>query len=94
MANGTMLTTALYVVLIGVLFYVLLIRPQKKQQKTHDNMINALNVGDEIYTAGGIIGQVTRIKEKTIWLRVSEKTEIELLKSSIAGLKAYSDDDF
>ena len=49
--------------------------------------MNKLAVGDEIYTIGGIMGRVTRIKEKTIWLKVCDKVEIELLKSAIAGIK-------
>lgn len=77
-----------YIVLMVVLFYFLLIRPQQKQKKQRTTMMDALNVGDEIYTAGGILGTITRIKEQTIWLRVSDKCEIELLKTAISGLKA------
>ena len=54
-------------------------------------MLAALSIGDEIYTAGGILGTVTRIKEHTIWLRISEKCEIELLKSSIGGINTRAD---
>ncbi|MEG1537351.1 MAG: preprotein translocase subunit YajC [Clostridiales bacterium] len=76
-----------YIVFIVLMFYLLLIRPQKKQKKERNTMLTALAVGDDIYTAGGILGTVTRIKENTIWLRISEKCEIELLKSSIGGVQ-------
>ncbi|MCL1975291.1 MAG: preprotein translocase subunit YajC [Firmicutes bacterium] len=78
----------IYLVIMVVIFYFLLIRPQQRQKKQRTSMMDSLNVGDEIYTAGGILGTITRIKEQTIWLRISDKCEIELLKTSIGGLKA------
>jgi len=84
--SGSMLLTIGYIVLLAAMFYFLLIRPQRKQRKEKENMMSNLSVGDEIYTIGGILGTVTRIKDRTVWLRVSEKTEIELLKSSIGGV--------
>ena len=84
--------TIIYIVLLLAVFYFLLIRPQSKQKKERNAMMNALSIGDEIYTIGGILGTVTRIKEHTIWLRISEKTEIELLKSSIGGINNKNND--
>ena len=80
-----------YIVFIVAMFWLLLIRPQRKQKKERSDMLSALSIGDEIYTAGGILGTVTRIKEHTIWLRISEKCEIELLKSSIGGINTRAD---
>ena len=82
-----------YIVFIVAMFWLLLIRPQRKQKKERSDMLSALSIGDEIYTAGGILGTVTRIKEHTIWLRISEKCEIELLKSSIGGVNTRADGD-
>lgn len=79
------LVTIGYIVFIVAMFYLLLIRPQKKQKKERAAMMDALAVGDEIFTAGGILGTITRIKEHTVWVRISEKCEIELLKTSIGG---------
>ncbi|MDO4582136.1 MAG: preprotein translocase subunit YajC [Bacillota bacterium] len=81
-----------YIVFIVLMFYLLLIRPQRKQKRERNTMMNSLGVGDEIYTIGGILGTITRIKEHTIWLRISEKCEIELLKSSIGGLNNRIDE--
>lgn len=75
-----------YVVFLIGLFYFLLIRPQRKQKQEKSKLMSSLSVGDEIYSIGGILGTVTRVKDNTVWMRVSEKTEIELLKSSIGGL--------
>ncbi len=77
--------TIIYVLFIVLLFWFLLIRPQRKQKKEREALMSSLNVGDEIFTAGGILGSITRIKEHTVWVRISEKCEIELLKSSIGG---------
>jgi preprotein translocase subunit YajC len=77
-----------WLVLMVLMFYFLLIRPQQRNKKQRASMMESLNVGDEIYTAGGILGTITRIKEQTIWLRISDKCEIELLKTSIGGPKA------
>lgn len=82
------MVTILYIVALVAIFYFLLIRPQRKQRKERTAMMSTLSVGDEIYTVGGILGTVTRIKERTVWLRISEKTEIELLKSSIGGINS------
>jgi len=84
--TGSTMATVGYILFIIVLFYLLLIRPQRKQKKEKTAMLDSLSVGDEIYTIGGILGTVTRIKDKTIWLRISEKCEIELLKESISGI--------
>jgi len=81
-----------YIVLLAAMFYFLLIRPQRKQRKEKNEMMNNLSVGDEIYTVGGILGTVTRIKDRTVWLRISEKTEIELLKSSIGGFNKRTEE--
>lgn len=82
-----------YIVFIAAIFYFLLIRPQKKQKKERTNMMSSLSVGDEIFTAGGILGTITRIKEHTVWLRISEKCEIELLKTSIGGINTNHSED-
>lgn len=87
------LVTIAYIVFIVAMFYFLLIRPQRKQKKDRATMMGSLSVGDEIFTAGGILGTITRIKEHTIWLRISEKCEIELLKSSIGGKSTKSGEE-
>ena len=63
-----------------LIFYFLLIRPQQKMQKQRQEMLNNLKVDDKIVTVGGIIGIITEVKEKSVWL------EIELKKSGIAAL--------
>ena len=76
-----------WIVGIGALMYFMMIRPQNKQRKEHETMISALREGDDVQTIGGIFGSITRIKSKTVYLRISDKVEIEILKSAIAGVQ-------
>jgi len=73
--------------IIFVLFYYLIIRPQKQSQKEHQRMIQNLNKNDEIVTTGGIHGKVINIKDKTIVLRIDENVKIEIDKNCVAYLK-------
>lgn len=71
-------------VVIVVFFYFFLIRPQKKQEKEANEMRNSLEIGDEIVTIGGIVGQVISIKTDTITIVTSkDRTKIRFLKSAI-----------
>lgn len=82
--GNSIVWTVLYIVAIIAIIYLLIIRPQKKRQKEHDNLVNALSLGVEIVTIGGIHGEVSRIKDETIWIKVSNNVEIEIEKSSVA----------
>ena len=76
-------------ILMIAIFYFLLIRPQQKRQKETQNMINALKKGDKVVTAGGILGTITSIQNDYVVLKVgdNEQTKMEILKSSITGLR-------
>ena len=74
-------------ILIFVVFYFLLIRPQQKRQKEHRMLLESLRKGDRVVTSSGMFGTIVGIddKENTVVLRVSENVKIEFLKTSIAG---------
>ena len=73
--------------LLVVVFYFLIIRPQRKQEKEATAMRNALEVGDEITTIGGIIGEIVSIKEETITVETSKAgTKIRFLKSAVRSV--------
>jgi preprotein translocase subunit YajC len=74
-------------VLIFVIFYFLLIRPQKTKEKEHKMMISALNKNDEVVTSGGIYGTVINVKDRTLILRIDDNVKIEIEKSCIAYVK-------
>jgi len=65
-----------FMVLIFVVFYFLLIRPQVKRQKEHKSLIEALKKGDEIMTSGGLIGRVKDIKEERITVESGTSTVV------------------
>jgi preprotein translocase subunit YajC len=73
-------------VVIFAAFYFLLIRPQQKKQKAHTALISALKEGDEILTAGGILGKISGVSDHYVVVKVSENTEIKMQKSSVAQI--------
>ena len=70
-------------ILIFVLFYFLLIRPQKKRQREMQEQIAALKTGDKVITAGGIHGLVTNVKERSVTLKVADNVKMEFEKASV-----------
>jgi len=74
-------------ILIFIIFYFLLIRPQKSREKEHKKMLNTLNKNDEIVTSGGIHGTIVNVKDKTFILRVDDNVKIEIEKNSVGYVK-------
>ena len=74
-----------WILIFGV-FWFFLIRPQKKQQKEHQQMLEDLEVGDKVVTAGGIKGKILKIREESVKLRISTDVDIDLMKNSISRL--------
>ncbi len=73
-------------VVIFIAFYFLLIRPQQKKQKEHGAMVAALQVGDEVLTAGGVLGRITGVSDHYAVVQVSDNTEIKITKSSVSAV--------
>ncbi|MGB5166135.1 MAG: preprotein translocase subunit YajC [Woeseiaceae bacterium] len=67
-------------------FYFLLIRPQQKKQKQHADLVSALQVGDEVLTAGGILGKVTGVSDHYAVVKVNDSTEIKVQKASVSAV--------
>jgi preprotein translocase subunit YajC len=86
-AGGDMmssLTGMLPLVLMFVVLYFVMIRPQMKRQKEHKAMIEALAKGDEIVTAGGVAGKISKLGDSYIGLEVADGVEIQLQRSAIS----------
>ena len=80
-------------VLMVVAFYFFGIRPQKKQEREVNAMRNALTVGDEITTIGGLIGKIVSIKEETCVIETThERTKIRILKSAVSRVDVKAED--
>lgn len=71
-------------ILMFVIFYFLLIRPQQKKAKEHQEMISALQKGDKVITSGGIHGIVAKVEDSDVILEVAEKIKIKVTRLSIA----------
>lgn len=84
---GNPLVNLLPLIAIFIIFYFLLIRPQKISQKEHQKMIQNLNKNDEIVTTGGIHGKIINVKEKTFVLRIDDNVKVEIDKTCVAYLK-------
>jgi preprotein translocase subunit YajC len=86
----SMMTSVGFMVLIFVVFYFLLIRPQSKRQKEHKSLIEGLGKGDEVLTAGGIVGKITEISDQYMTLQVStidgKPVELSMQRSAVQTL--------
>jgi preprotein translocase subunit YajC len=80
------LLTFLPMVAIFVVFYFLLIRPQQKKQKEAREMLNTLNKGDEVVTAGGIVGRISKLSEQYATIEVAPNTEMVVQRHAISQL--------
>lgn len=74
-------------IIIFVVFYFLLIRPQKAKEKEHQKMLSNINKNDAIVTTSGIHGTVVNVKDKTLIVRVDDNVKLEIEKSCVAYLK-------
>jgi preprotein translocase subunit YajC len=83
-------TSIIFMVLIFAVFYFLLIRPQVKRQKEHKSLVEGLNKGDEVLTAGGMIGKITELTDQYITLQVAavdgKAVEIAMQRSAVQTL--------
>ena len=80
-----MLTMILPIALMVLIFWLLIIRPEKKRNKEMQNMLNSLQVADEVVTNGGIVGLVVSVQKDTVLIETgSDRTKIRVLKSAIA----------
>jgi len=75
------------IILIFIIFYFLLIRPQKKAQDEHKKMVSGLKKNDEVVTSGGIHGTIANVKDDTVTLKVDDNVKVEVSKNSIAIMK-------
>jgi len=85
-AQGDAFGFFLPMVVIFVAFYFLLIRPQQKRQKAHTALIGALSTGDEVVTAGGILGKVTAVSEHYATLQIADGVEVKVQKSTVSAV--------
>ena len=81
---GMLLPLAIFV----LIFYFFIIRPQRKRDKQHNNMIASINRGDEIITIGGFMGTVREVREDSFQIEIAEGVRVRILKSAVQTKRA------
>jgi preprotein translocase subunit YajC len=85
-ASPSAISSLLLPVMLIVVFYFLLIRPQQKKQKEHRAMVEALGVGTEIVTGGGVLGKVTQLGEQFVTIEIADGVNIKVQRQSISAV--------
>ena len=81
--QGSPLVSLLMLVGMGVFFYFIMLRPQMKRQKEHQQMVSALGKGDEVQSIGGLMGKVTYLNDHYVKIEIAENTVVALRRQSI-----------
>ena len=84
--QGDPLMTFLPLILIFVVFYFLLIRPQQKRQKEHRAMVEGLQNGDEVVTAGGVLGKVTAVGDQFVSVEVANGVVLRVQRHTVGSV--------
>ena len=79
-------------VMIVVIFYFVIYRPQKQQREKHKTMLSDLKKGDKVVTTGGILGTVTNLGKETVTLQVAENAKIKVMREHIARIRGEDND--
>jgi preprotein translocase subunit YajC len=85
-AAGGSATPLIMMVGLVVIFYFMIIRPQNKKQKEHREMVAALGVGDEIITAGGVLGKVSAVGENFLDIDVADNVTIKIQRHTVSAI--------
>jgi preprotein translocase subunit YajC len=80
------LTSFIPLILMFVIFYFLLIRPQQKKNKDHREMVGNLRKGDRIITSGGLHGRITGVSESTLTVEIADKVRVKINRGNVSGL--------
>jgi preprotein translocase subunit YajC len=79
-------TSFIPIILMFVIFYFLLIRPQQKRQKEHRSMVSNLKKGDRIVTSGGLHGRITGIDDTTLTVEIADKVRVKVARSNVSAM--------
>ena len=81
-----MIEALLPFVILFVVFYFLLIRPQSKKAKQHKSMVEAVGKGDEVVTQGGLFGKITEVSDEYLQVKVADNVEVKVQRGAIASM--------
>ena len=83
-------TSLIPIILMFVIFYFLLIRPQQKKAKEHREMIGHLKKGDRIVTSGGLHGRVTAVSDATLTVEIADKVRVKIARGNVSQVQSSS----
>ena len=83
---GSIWSSLLIMVPIFAIMYFLMIRPQQKKQKEHEEMLSRVKAGDKVMTQGGLYGTVVRVSENKVTLEIAERVHVEFAQGAIANI--------
>lgn len=83
----------LVIVALFVVFWLLLIRPQRRRQRVQEDMLSRLRVGDEIVTAGGLYGDITAIEGDEVYVEIADGVEVRVARRAVAGVLPDEEDE-
>lgn len=86
-------SSLIFLILMGAVFYFMLVRPQRRKVQQHRALVDSLSLGDEVVTIGGLFGTITRLNEADVELRVDDSTTLRFLKTSIARVVVMDEDE-
>lgn len=81
--GGFLASPFIPLIAIFLIFYFMIIRPQRKRQKQHDKMLSEINRGDQIVTIGGFLGTVREVRDDTFTIEMGENVRVRILKSAV-----------
>lgn len=84
--GGDFFVSLLPLILIFVVFYFLLIRPQQQKVKAHRTMIENLKRGDQVITGGGIVGKITRVEDNQLTVEIANDVQVKVARGTISDL--------
>lgn len=84
MLSTEWITMIAYFGVLVAVFYIFIIKPRKQQEKKHKDLLEEIQKGDKVVTIGGIKGEIARVKEDTVTLKISDTVQMEVLKKAIA----------
>ncbi len=85
-ATGALIMLPMYLIIFAV-FYIFLIRPQKKKEAEHAQLLGQLKKNDQVITSGGIHGTVVNVKDSSIIIKIDDNVKVEFQKSSVSIVK-------
>jgi len=81
--GGSMASPLIFMGIIFFIFYFMMIRPQQKRQKERQRLLNEMQKGDKVITAGGIHGKIVALEDKTVLIEIADNIKIKMEKASI-----------